>query len=235
MIIDDHSRLLVGGELFYNDNACNFQKVLKSAIAAYGIPDKLYVDNGCSYSNERLSMICVSLGILLLHTKVRDGASKGKVERHFRTLKERWLYTLDISSITSLTQFNGMIRDYMRSYNTTFHRGINSTPMERFQASKDHPRRPQSVQWLDDCFYNRITRKVRKDSTITIDSVCYDVPMQFISAKVDIRYLPDDMDSAYILSDGKKFPIRRTNRNENCHTKRNNLPGIDYSRAGGDA
>ena len=23
MIIDDHSRLLVGGELFYNDNACN--------------------------------------------------------------------------------------------------------------------------------------------------------------------------------------------------------------------
>ena len=59
--------------------------------------------------------------------------------------------------------------------------------------------------------------------------------MQFISAKVDIRYLPDDMDSAYILSDGKKFPIRRTNRNENCHTKRNNLPGIDYSRAGGDA
>ena len=114
MIIDDHSRLLVGGELFYNDNACNFQKVLKSAIAAYGIPDKLYVDNGCSYSNEQLSMICVSLGVLLLHTKIRDGASKGKVERHFRTLKERWLYTLDVSSITSLSQFNTMLRDYMR-------------------------------------------------------------------------------------------------------------------------
>ena len=73
---------LVGGELFYSDNACNFQKVLKDAIATYGIPDKLYVNNGCSYSNEQLSMICVSLGILLLHTKVRDGASKGKVERY---------------------------------------------------------------------------------------------------------------------------------------------------------
>ena len=81
----------------------------------------------------------------------------------------------------------------------------------------------------------RITRKVRKDSTITIDSVCYDVPMQFISAKVDIRYLPDDMTSAYILVDGKKFPIRRTNRNDNCHTRRNNLPPIDYAKAGGDA
>ena len=233
MIIDDHSRLLVGGELFYNDNAYNFQKVLKHAISTYGIPDKLYVDNGCSYSNEQLSMICVSLGILLLHTRIRDGASKGKVERHFRTLKERWLYTLDTDSITSLGQFNGMLRDYMRSYNTTFHRGINGIPLERYEASKDHPRKPQSREWLDDCFYNRISRKVRKDATITIDKVCYDVPMQFISAKVDIRYLPDDMDAAFILFEDQKFPIRRTNRNENCYTKRDN-PTIDYSKIGGN-
>lgn len=160
--------------------------------------------------------------------------NKGKVERHFRTLKERWLYTLDIDSITSLAQFNGLLKDYMRSYNTTFHRGIEGIPLERYEASKQHPRKPLSREWLDECFYNRITRKVRKDSTITIDNVCYDVPMQFISAKVDIRYLPDDMGSAYILYENKKFPIRRTDRNDNCHAKRNNLPAIDYSRAGGE-
>ena len=80
MIIDDHSRLLVGGELFYSDNAANFQKVFKDAIAAYGIPSKLYVDNGCSYANEQLSLICGSLGVVLLHTRVRDGASKAKIE-----------------------------------------------------------------------------------------------------------------------------------------------------------
>ena len=82
IIIDDHSRLIVGGGLFYSDNAYNFQKVLKQAVATYGIPDKLYVDNGCSYSNEQLSMICVSIGTVLLHTKVRDGASKGYVKTY---------------------------------------------------------------------------------------------------------------------------------------------------------
>ena len=235
MIIDDHSRLLVGGELFYNDNAYNFQKVLKQAVATYGIPDKLYVDNGSSYSNEQLSMICVSLGIVLLHTRVRDGASKGKVERHFRTLKERWLYTLDLACVTSLDQFNGMLRDYMRSYNTTFHRGINATPMDRYLKTADHARKPKSREWLEESFYNRISRKVRRDSTVSIDNVSYDVPMQFISAKVDIRYLPDDMDSAYILEDGQKFPLRRTNRNENCHTKRMGSAAIDYSKIGGVA
>ena len=155
------------------------------------------------------------------------------MERHFRTLKERWLYTLDISSITSLAQFNEMLRDYMHSYNTTFHRGINTTPLERYENTKRHAGKPQSREWLDNCFYNRTTRKVRKDSTITIDSICYDVPMQFISAKVEVRYLPDDMDSAFILFENEKFPIRQTNRNENCRTRRNNLT-IDYSKAGGE-
>lgn len=233
MIIDDHSRLLVGGELFYSDNATNFQKVLKNAIATYGIPDKLYVDNGCSYSNKQLSMICISLGIVLLHTKVRDGASKGKVERHFRTLKERWLYTLNPKNITSLSQFNSMLLEYMRSYNTTFHKGINDTPMNRYHNSSYKLRLPDSREWLDECFYNRVTRKIRKDSTASIDKVCFDAPMQFIGETVEIRFLPGELDSAYILYDGKHYPLRITNRNENCRTKRNNL--IDYAKLGGSS
>lgn len=235
MIIDDHSRLLVGGGLFYNDNAYNFQKVLKAAVATYGIPAKLYVDNGGTYSNEQLSLICGSIGTVLLHTKVRDGASKAKVERHFRTLKERWLYALDLDTIHSLAQFNALLADYMRTYNTTYHSGIDGVPFERYRNTGSQIRRPPSSEWLDECFYNRIRRKVSKDATVSIDRVSYDVPMQFISSRVEIRFLPDDMASAYILYDGAHYPIRRTDRNENCRTKRDNPPCIDYSRMGGGA
>ena len=234
MIIDDHSRFLVGGGLFYNDNAYNFQKVLRDAVAAHGIPAKLYVDNGCSYSNEQLSLICGSIGTVLLHTKIRDGASKAKIERQFRTLKETWLYTLDMDSITSLAQFNGLLKDYMRTYNTSVHSGIGTTPMERYQQTRSSIRSPKSREWLEECFLNRITRKVNKDSTVSIDKVSYDVPMQFISSKVEIRFLPDDMSSAFILCEGEHYPIRPTDKNENCRTKRNNTPSIDYSRIGGE-
>jgi hypothetical protein len=77
---------------------------------------------------------------------------------------------------------------------------------------------------------NRVTRRVNLDSTISIDKVYYDVPMQFIRAKVEIRFLPDRMQDAYIFFEGRKYPIRKTNRVENGRTKRNNQNAIDYSR-----
>jgi putative transposase len=57
------------------------------------------------------------------------------------------------------------------------------------------------------------------DSTISIHFVSYDVPMQFIRMKVEIRYLPDNLKGAYILYDGKLFLIRPTNQIENSRTK----------------
>jgi hypothetical protein len=155
------------------------------------------------------------------------------VERHFRTLKERWLYTLDLESITSLAQFDEMLKDYIRTYNTTFHRGINSSPMDRYLNSGYKIKQAPSAEWLDECFLNRITRKVRNDSTVSIEKVSFDVPMQFIGSRIEIRFLPDDMDSAYILFEGRHYEIRKTNRNENCRVKRQNP--IDYSKIGGNA
>ena len=232
-IIDDHSRLIVGGKLFYHDSAENFQNVFKSAVATYGIPTKLYTDNGSPYANAQLSLICGSIGTVLLHTKVRDGASKAKIERFWRTTKERWLYGLDVDSITSLKEFNTLFTEYIRSYNTTLHSGIGCTPFERYQSSVKNVQTPKSREWLDECFLNRITRTVRKDATLPINSVSYDAPMQFIGQKVEIRFRPGEMDSAFILFEGKHYPLRVTDKHENCRTKRQNGPSIDYSKIGG--
>jgi len=105
--------------------------------------------------------------------------------------------------------------------------------MERYSLHINRIRFPKSREWLDECFMNRTIRKVNNDSTVSIDSVSYDVPMHFIRMKVEIRYLPDDMKNAYILHDGKCYYIRSTNKLENSRTKRENTPAIDYSMNGG--
>ena len=164
---------------------------------------------------------------------VRDGASKAKVERSFRTAKDTWLNGFDPSEISSLLELNALLAEYVRKRNTTFNRTIGKTPMERYQLGIKHVRLPKSKEWLDECFMNRITRKVNNDSTVTIDLISYDVPMQFIRTKVEIRYLPDRMEEAYIYYEYRHYPIRRTNRVENGKTKRENTHAIDYSKAGG--
>ena len=232
MILDDHSRMIVGGQIFYQDNAYNLQTVLHNAVETYGIPNKLYCDNGAPYRNDQLAMICSSIGTVLLHTAVRDGASKGKVERNFRTMKERWLYGLDFAQIGSLKELNDLMSEYTRRHNTTVHSVTKEAPLTRYTKTNDRVRKPKSREWLDECFCNRITRNVRRDSTVIIDTVMYDVPFEFIGQKVEIRYLPQKMDMAYILNNGKRYDLKKTNKNENARTKRQNAMTIDYSRTG---
>jgi hypothetical protein len=131
-IVDDHSRMIVGAKFFYNDNAYNFQIVLKEAIARYGLCKKLYTDNGAPYSNGQLTFILGSLGIVEIHAPVRDGAAKAKVERSFRTIKDTWLNGFDPSGVDSLENLNRLLADYVRKRNNSFNRDINETPMESY-------------------------------------------------------------------------------------------------------
>jgi transposase InsO family protein len=230
--VDDHSRMIVGAELFFEDNAYNFQKVLKKAVASYGIPNKLYVDHGASYENSQLSFICGSVGTVLIHAPVRDGASKGKVERTFGTLKSRWLYGLDTKQILSLSEFNRELAEQVRKHNLTVNSSTGETPMDRFLKTRGKIRIPESEDWLNECFMNRVRRKVRNDSTLSLQNTQFDAPMQFIRQTVEVRFLPDALSDAYILENDVRYPLKPTDKQANSRVRREKLPTVDYSKGG---
>lgn len=234
-IIDDHSRLITGVECFYQDNAVNFQKVFADAVRRHGIPALLLCDNGAPYSNEQLSLICGSLGTALVHLRPYDGPGKGKIERWWKSLQMGLLAWLNTREIHSCGEMTDKVREWARDYNLRPHSAIGGTPFERYEASKERyaVRHPVSEEWLEECFHNRIIRKVRRDCTVSISCVSYDVPPQFARQKVEIRFVPDRIhETAYILSGKERFPIRPTDRNENCRTKRRHTPVIDYAKIG---
>lgn len=101
--------------------------------------------------------------------------------------------------------------------------------MDRFLRTREHIRKPKSQDWLDENFHNRITRKVNNDATISLNGTYYDVPPQFIRMTVEIRFIPDAMDKAYLLYEGVHYPIVSTDKVANAKTKRNNdFPIITY-------
>jgi transposase InsO family protein len=229
LILDDHSRLIVGARLFFEDTAYNFQKLFKDAIATYGICNKLYVDHGPSYESSQLAFICGSLGTVLIHTPVRDGAAKGKCERAFGVLKSRWLNGLDTEQIRSLDEFNDELTEAVRKHNLSVNSSTGQTPMDRFLSTRSRIRIPQSKEWLDECFMNRVQRKVRNDATISIQNNQFDAPMHLLRQTVDIRFLPDNLADAYILADGTRYPLKLTDKQANCKVKRQDWPTVDYS------
>jgi len=231
-IVDDHSRMIVGARLFFADDAYNFQKVLKDAVATYGIPNKLYCDHGGPYENAQLTYICGSIGAILLHAPVRDGAAKAKVERTFGSLKSRWLNGLDMAQIRSLDEFNAELTEAVRKHNLTLNSSTGQTPMDRFLSTRGHIRLPKSAEWLDECFMNRIRRKVRNDSTLSLQNIQFDAPMQFIRQTVEVRFLPDRLSEAYIFDGGVHYPLKLTDKQANCRAKRENGPTVDYTRGG---
>ncbi|MCL2223144.1 MAG: DDE-type integrase/transposase/recombinase [Oscillospiraceae bacterium] len=232
-IVDDHSRLVVGARLFFEDNAYNFQKLLKDAVGTFGICNKLYCDHGPSYENSQLTFICGNIGTILIHAPVRDGAAKAKVERFFGVVKQRWLHGLDTGQIRSIDEFNVELAETIRKHNLSINSSTGQTPMDRFLATRGKIRIPQSQQWLDECFMNRIGRKVKNDATLSIQNLQFDAPMQFIRQKVEVRFLPDRLSEAYIFDNGTHYPIKLTDKQANSKVKRRNWPTVDYSK--GDA
>jgi transposase InsO family protein len=231
-IVDDHSRMLVGARLFFDDNAYNFQKVLKDAVSTFGIPNKLYVDHGPSYENSQLSFICGSIGTVLIHAPVRDGAAKAKIERSFGTLKSRWLNGLDTNQLLSIDEFNIGLSEAVRKHNLTVNSSIEQVPMDRFLSTRGRIHLPESEEWLHECFMNRISRKVKNDSTLSIQNVQFDAPMQFMRHTVEVRFLPGRLSEAYIFDDGKRYPLKLTDKQANSKAKRETFPTVDYSKGG---
>lgn len=231
-VLDDASRIIGHAELFLNDNAVNFQIVLKKAISKYGVPKRLFVDNGGPYKNDQLSLICASLGIALIHARPYSSQSKGKIERSFRTIKDKWMNGLDWNKFNSLEGLNGDFNKYItENYMNYKHSAIELTPRERYMKDSDKIKFiPHNS--LENHFLHRVTRRVNNDATIQLDSKLFEVPQKYIGQKINIRFSPDLLDKAYVFNKNNAMSeiVYPLNKIENSKIKRK---GLDYTKIDG--
>lgn len=225
-IVDDASRLQVGYHIYFNDNAINFQEVLKKAIATYGKPKILYVDNGSSYKNGQLNLICAHLQIQLLHTRVRDGASKGKVERSFNTHKRHWMETIDWNQFDDIGALNDSFNEYVTTrYNNAVHSALkdeNGNPMTPKQRFMQDPAQLKYIDpdTLNKAFYHRKECKVYTDSTIRLQKMNFEVDSSYMGQTIEVHYNPTNFDEVWMIEDDKWIPIKPVNKKDNAKIKR---------------
>lgn len=67
------------------------EETFRQALLKRGIPKKLFVDNGKVFQSQQLQLICARLGIAVSVARPYSPASKGKIERYFRTFRDQFL------------------------------------------------------------------------------------------------------------------------------------------------
>ena len=217
-IIDDASRMIVGYGFYLADNAVNVQLTLKEAILKYGVPKRLYADNGAPYKNVQLSLICANLGISLLHAKIYHGNQKGKIERTFKTIKEGWMYNINYDDFSSTEMLDKSLASFINIKNNTVHAITKKTPLDRFLEDADKIVR-KDERIINNAFMHTVERKVGNDALIRLNGECYESSQSYIGKRVVLRYVPD-MHHVYIQDGDSLKEIFKVNRVENSQIKR---------------
>ncbi|MDA3873430.1 MAG: DDE-type integrase/transposase/recombinase [Kiritimatiellae bacterium] len=185
--IDDASRVIPHGEFFFSENTANLITCLRSAFYKRGVPDTLYVDNGAIYTCAEINQICARVGTLLCHTPVRDGAAKGKIERFFRGVRDRFLIReLDLSSLEAL---NRQFRDWVENeYHDTVHGTLQMKPRDRFALDTRRIRFLDPMDANDELFFFEEDRAVRKDNTFQLGGIRYEAPRDLSARTIQVRH-----------------------------------------------
>ena len=180
-LMDDASRLIIHSAFCPSETALDIEAVLKQAVLKRGLPVKLVIDNGPAYRAKTLQGICARLGIHLVYCRPYTPEAKGKLERWHRTFRNQFLAELESARLRDLSDLNARLWAWLETvYHNTPHAGLEGqTPLRRYQ--QDLPRirtlGPLAAR-LDELFYHRVTRKVRKDGTVSYQGGRFEVPYE---------------------------------------------------------
>jgi hypothetical protein len=128
-----------------------------------------------------LQGICARLGIQLIYCRPYAPEGKGKLERWHRTCRGEFLSELDERHITGLEDVNARLWAWLEQvYHRRPHEGLDGiTPLARYQQdlSKIRPLGLLAAK-LDALFHHRVSRRVRKDGTVSYQGKRFEVPFE---------------------------------------------------------
>ena len=151
--IDDHSRLLPQAEFYLNERLNSWLDAFRKALLTRGMPRRLYVDNGSAFRTKHLERICASLGMALIHTPPYTPQGRGKIERFFRSVRDRFLPTCPENM--TLNDINQLFSEWIRTeYHCRIHSSTGETPIQRFGRHIELTR--TAPVDLEDCFRKEV-------------------------------------------------------------------------------
>jgi len=229
--IDDATRRILYAHFAFSEKAVLFEDGLRHVLKAHGKIGRQYVDNGSTFISNQTKRILETLGIYLIHSKPYQPEGRGKIERFFRTVRQSFIQLIDEEKIQSLEELNHLFSTWLENeYHRKIHSALGVTPIEAWIAKCDRIKRIDPNIDIDRAFLHKTTRKVSRDSVVSINGSYFEVPSILRSKTVDISYDPHPpLHKIEIRCGGNDFGEARlldlyANTKIKRNTDQNNIP-----------
>jgi len=241
--IDDHSRFITAHRWGWSEDSLHLAVTFRRAVAARGLPRKLYVDNGACFVDETIAVTCAKLGILISHSPPYRPEGRGKIERFFETVRGQFLVEISPDGKPApgrrvpdgLEQLNGWFTTWAEhEYHVRVHSSTGATPLARWSAGT--PRFISAAE-LDAAFLWEAIRTVAvRTATIKFQGNTYETAPELAGQAVTIRYSPFDLTQVEVFHRGTSHGHAQPHQiRRHCHPKVKQAPqavpavtGIDY-------
>ena len=207
--IDHFSRFVVEGRYYLHEDFVALRFGFRCLLLAYGLPVKIYSDNGASFQSHRFHGACSHLGICRVRSKARVAESRGVIERLNGTLKSQFeseVWARDEN--LTLDELNSSFQAWLgERYHRDIHSETGQTPLERF---RDHAvvRPAPDLAQVDELLRLHDKRTVhRKWSIVEVLGIRYSVDHALRGRRVGVLYDPFALE--YVLITLNRRVIQR--------------------------
>lgn len=205
--LDDHSRAIVGHRWGFAEDAVRLAAALRPTLAARGVPEHVYVDNGSAFVDSWLLRACAKLGIKLVHSAPGRPQGRGKIERFFRTVTEQ--FVVEIASgdgepgrqIGDLAEMNRLFTAWVETdYHRRTHSETGNAPLPRWLDGGPFP--VPAPADLAEAFRWSEHRTVSKTGLVSLHGNRYQVDPGLVGRKVELVFDPFDLTFLQVRIDG---------------------------------
>ena len=207
LVLDDYSRAILAFNWAEQDTTWNNMVVLRSVIAKYGKPAIIYTDNDSkfrvirnkasnysSYQTDKnyetgIGKALRELGIALVNHPPYQAFCKGKVERLFRFIQDRFIPEMKAKNFKELNkEFGQWVNWYNQKH---INRMTGTEPKERFVPNGFKPL--SGKEDLDFIFSIREERKIDKYNSFSLNGKQYYLKSKepFWGMRVTLALNPD--------------------------------------------
>lgn len=197
--VDDYSRKILSAKYYFDEKLPRMEDSFKDMILRWGIPEKVYLDNGSVYIAHQFAAVLGDLKIKKIHHKPYQAFCKGKVEAIMKTIKRDFQEEAQKAGFTTLDELNSALEAWIEmDYNKRKHSSTGETPSERFiDGLTETHRRVKDLRWFNNLFLIRETRTVTKYGRIKQSKNEYSVKSVPHGTVIEIRYDPFDLTKIY--------------------------------------